>query len=359
MTLPGSSRLAANTTLPPALRAQLESSGKISYADPGESVTSALEAVAAALASPSSQDAVVRVVVPDLGSPEWPLSSTDIVRFLLGLRALLRPRAAIAVVTLPPRLSSSPPTHPSSIASALPSSSSSSNDTASPSPSTSATSNKWISTLAHASDACLTLQGFGTSPGHFRAFSPLHGLLTPHSLPGSHHLLAPALRHSTLLGVRDGGEQNLGFRLKRKKWVVESVHLGIEGGTSERRVGPVETTVPAGARTGEGVASFEGVEKVEGVERADVGAERDGRPQESTASKGAEGASGVGETPKPKEKKKRSVRFGGDEVEVSIDTGKQGGHGHDHGHGHAHGHSHGQHKERVEIRHDRPDLYEF
>ncbi len=314
---PGSSRLAANTTLPAPLRAQLEAAGTISYVDPGDGLASAVEALAAALAA-APTDQVVRVVVPELGSRDWPLAAPEIPRFLLCLRALLRHRPAVGAVTLPPTLSTSPtPTSPSASAS------------------TSPDSNTWITSLAHASDACLTLQGFGTSPGHFRAFAPLHGLLTPHALPSPHHLLSPACRHSTLLGVKDGGEQNLGFRLKRKKFVVESVHLGIEGGTSERRTAPVEKVVPA-------VDKAAVAEAAEGVERA--AAEKAGTAEPASAEK-----------EKPKKPRAR-VRFGSDEVAVSIDKNEHA-HSHDHDHGHAHPHSHP--KPRVEIRHDRPDLYEF
>jgi elongator complex protein 4 len=307
---PGSSRLAANTTLPAPLRAQLEAAGTISYVDPGDGLTSALEALAAALAA-APTDQVVRVVVPDLGSRDWPLAAPEIPRFLLCLRALLRPRPAVGIVTLPPALSTSP--------------------TSSSSASPSSPDNAWITSLAHASDACLTLQGFGTAPGHFRAFAPLHGLLTPHALPSPHHLLSPACRHSTLLGVKDGGEQNLGFRLKRKKFVVESVHLGIEGGTSERRTAPVEKVVPA-------VDKAAVAEAAEGVERA-------------ATEKAAVVEPASAEKEKPKKPRAR-VRFGGDEVAVTIDKNERA-HGHDHPHPHSHP------KPRVEIRHDRPDLYEF
>lgn len=350
---PGSSRLAANTTLPTPLRAQLESSGTITYADPGESITTALEAVAAALTG--TGEMVVRIVVPELGSADWPTySSAEIVRFMLGLRALLRPIAAVGVISFPPRLSSSPPAASSSYSTYTYTSPSSSSDPSSPS---TPTSSPWITILSHASDASITLQGFGTSPSHFRAFHPLHGLLTPHALPGAHHLLAPSLRHSTLLGVKDGGEQNLGFRLKRKKWVVESVHLGIEGGTSERKVGPEPGTGgPEKAAAAERVAraraeALSAAEAVEGVEGVDKVESRGGMKENEDIKSGM----------KAKEKKVRPrVRFGGDEVEVAVDTARPGKHDHDNNHDHAHAHGHdGQHKGRVEIRHDRPDLYEF
>jgi elongator complex protein 4 len=142
-----------------------------------DTVSASIVALAAALDTPF--DGVTRVALPDLGGIEWGrLSSTDITRFLVSLRALLRPRAASAVVTLPPRLSQNSP------------------DNTSPS--------EWVTSLAWSSDACITLAGFGTDPTLAPVFAPAHGLLTLHSFPTTHHLLAPTTRHSTLLGVGGG-----------------------------------------------------------------------------------------------------------------------------------------------------------
>jgi elongator complex protein 4 len=94
------------------------------------------------------------------------------------------------------------------------------------------------------------MRGFADNPSLGPHYAPLHGLLTLHSYPTSHALLPPTLRHSTLLGVsqsatneRGGGgagENNLGFRVKRKGLVVETAHLGIEGGSGERRTAPAD-----------------------------------------------------------------------------------------------------------------------
>jgi len=247
-----------------------------------------LASIASALDRPCK--GVARVVVEV--SPEHEFSATGLTRFLLALRALMRAKGAVAVITLPPRLSSSPPSGPAS---------------------------EWINTLAHSADATLTLAGFGTNP-LAKAYAPAHGLLTPHSLPCRGHILAPALRHSTLLGVNGGSEQNLGFRLKRRRWVVETVHLGIEGGGSERRTEPVAKVVKAQPA------------EVEGVEPARVAVQVDKETVEKV---------------EKKEKKPRAkVRFGEDMV-VSHDTGSH------------HGCGHNKSAPKVAIRHDRPDLYEF
>lgn len=48
----------------------------------------------------------------------------------------------------------------------------------------------------------------------------------------------PSQKYSTLVGGR-GGANNLAFKLKRKAFVVETLHLDVEGGVGERR-----TTAP-------------------------------------------------------------------------------------------------------------------
>jgi hypothetical protein len=189
-------------------------------------------------------------------------------------------------------------------------------------------------------------------------FHPLHGLITLHSFPHT-HLLPPTIKHSSLLGLSSGGggsENNLGFRARRKRWGVETVHLGIDGGVGERRTEPapeVARMVSAAPVPSQPSVTSEGVERVSIVE-----------PKVEE----------VGEVKVKKEKRAR-VRFGEDQVleapTVSVDT-PASYHGHEHGHDHnhdGHGHGHGQGQSgrphnhdqapRATVRHDRPDLYEF
>lgn len=193
-------------------------------------------------------------------------------------------------------------------------------------------------------------------------FHPLHGLITLHSFPHT-QLLPPTIKHSSLLGLSAGGggsENNLGFRARRKRWGVETVHLGVEGGVGERRTEPapevarmVSTSTSTASNTGSTVVSTPS--PTEGVERSggtgvNASAEEAGSPV------------GGGEVKPAKKEKRARVRFGEDEV--MTETASAGGHHHaqserahgDHGHDHGHGQSH---TPRVIVRHDRPDLYEF
>jgi len=190
-------------------------------------------------------------------------------------------------------------------------------------------------------------------------FHPLHGLITLHSFPHT-HLLPPTIKYSSLLGLSSGGggsENNLGFRARRKRWGIETVHLGIDGGVGERRTEPTPEvgrilTVPAPAP----------VEGAEGVEKAVSGSNE---------------AVDGGEVQVKKKEKRARVRFGEDQIleapAVSVDSLNAGhGHGHQHGHSHSHEHQHERHNPghaqghghkgpapRASVRHDRPDLYEF
>ena len=115
----------------------------------------------------------------------------------------------------------------------------------------------------------------------------------------------------------------MGFKLKRKRFVIETVHLGVEGGVGERRtepapeIGRMLASVPIEERGAED-SSIEGVEKIsEGVD--------------------------MPRGPKDDEKRVRGkVRFGN--VHVESDRG---------------GHTHGTGAGRPVVRHDRMDLYEF
>jgi len=147
--------------------------------------------------------------------------------------------------------------------------------------------------------------------------------------------------------------------LKRKRFVVETVHLGIEGGTGERRTEPKpELGSLVGATSGTASAvqePSEGVERVQSdqkesstsgmaVEVRDQGVDRPKGPKDD----------------KPKKVRAR-VRFGGEEElgpEVQIGGAQPEAKGHD-GHEHSHDHSHSQPAGRPTVRHDRPDLYEF
>ncbi|KAB5592465.1 Paxneb domain containing protein [Ceratobasidium theobromae] len=160
----------------------------------------------------------IRVIIPDLGSPTWgDLESSQLIRFLLALRGILRGTPAAAFITL---------------------SSTTSED--------SWGGHDWAGKLAHVSDGCITLTGFGNDPISALSFPNHHGLVKVSSTPAPGTLRAPSITRSLLRGMTSsgthgGGENNLAFRCTRRRLVIETMHLGAEGG-----IGARQTTAPEG-----------------------------------------------------------------------------------------------------------------
>lgn len=136
---------------------------------------------------------------------------------MISLRTLIRSKDAVVLVTFPPHLSSP------------------------------AVVSGWISQIGFSADACITLQGFSSHPSLSASFPQYSGLLTIHSTPAPTTLLPPSYRFSELRGLHTGGgtgttagggENNLAFKCMRKRFVIETLHLDIEGGVSERRTIP-------------------------------------------------------------------------------------------------------------------------
>ncbi|GAA5911428.1 hypothetical protein JCM6882_005000 [Rhodosporidiobolus microsporus] len=164
--------------------------------------------------SPSSPRKVLRIALSNFGSPSWgPCSAPALYSFLSRLRHLSSPSLShTSTLTLFPSYLFSSPT---------PSSSSSSS-------SSSSTSSPLLTRLSHASSAHLLLSSLSSSPALAAQFPRHAGLLSfpklPTLPPGG--LVPPGARQSVLRGLGGGGEgrDNLvGFRVKRRRFVVEVV----------------------------------------------------------------------------------------------------------------------------------------
>ncbi|TIA82274.1 hypothetical protein E3P98_01486 [Wallemia ichthyophaga] len=92
--------------------------------------------------------------------------------------------------------------------------------------------------LLHVVDGCVALESFSDAPHRARAFAPSHGLLHCLARPAVHALTAPSDRHSVLRGGLVAGDNNLAFKLRRRRLVIETLHLDVEGGVGERRTTP-------------------------------------------------------------------------------------------------------------------------
>ncbi|ORY78831.1 Elongator complex protein 4 [Leucosporidium creatinivorum] len=138
----------------------------------------------------------LRIAISSFGSPSWgPAAWSGLYSFLHRLRPLLRRSACTLVSTFPLPLHASSPT--------------------------------LLTRLSHASDGVISLTSFASSPLSISQFPRHHGLLSIPKLPSLGSLVPPSAKLSVLRGLGGGGEgreNNLGFRVKRRRFVVETVN---------------------------------------------------------------------------------------------------------------------------------------
>ncbi|WFD28646.1 Elongator subunit elp4 [Malassezia nana] len=193
-----------------------------------------------ALAATQVQAPVLRIVLRAFGSPIWmdQASSSDLMRFLLRLRALAR------TLSMPSGDADTPPI-PCLVSVSLSSLLCSRVGQAQE-------RGNLIHRLLHASDACLGLSSFAATPGLHAMFPEYTGALRIFRTPSIGTLTNPSLRASVLRGMAaglapgsqrgdggaGGGENNLAFKVKRKRLAIEPLHLDTDGGVQERRTQP-------------------------------------------------------------------------------------------------------------------------
>ncbi|KAJ2850016.1 Elongator subunit elp4 [Coemansia brasiliensis] len=161
---------------------------------------------------------ILRIELASLGSGFWSGSnSLSILKFLYRLRGMLRYSYAVCMISFPVHLYEESGVR-------LP----------------------IVRRIEHLCDAVIELESFeGTyaKPADIvarqmkgsTATQEYHGFVHIHKLPRLNSLTASMGRLS-LLHTGGGSANNLAFRLRRKKFSIETYHLPIEGGVSERRV---------------------------------------------------------------------------------------------------------------------------
>lgn len=169
-------------------------------------------------------DTVVRVALQSFGSALWPTlaapaNSAAMFRFLIALRALLRPRNAVCLLTIPTHLQVA--TAPMSVSPFL---------SYAHVPSTLQDEGLALRLLRRC-DCGLALHAFtGTDAENNPALKEYHGLLHLRKLPRLDVLSGPT-----------PDTADIAFKLKRQAFVVEKLHLPPELGEA------VSRTVPAAA----------------------------------------------------------------------------------------------------------------
>ncbi|KAI8330560.1 Elongator complex protein 4 [Blakeslea trispora] len=160
--------------------------------------------------APGTVRHALRVGIHSLASPSWQYKSpNDLYKFFHALRGLLRFSFGTAVVTVPAYLYDEAP--------------------------------NVMKRIEHMVDAVIEIESFAGDPVHNEAAytQNYHGFFHVHKLPVLNSLLPPSTKLSVLSA---GGSNDLGFKLRRKRFAIETFHLPPEGGVVTRRTEPPPTT---------------------------------------------------------------------------------------------------------------------
>lgn len=205
----------------------------------------------------STAPPVLRVAIRALGSPAWTVARgqsrpAEVVRFLHRLKRLLRSVSLIDSAASPsaPRAAAIPSIAVISISSFL------------LSPHAAAAGSVPVNLahrMVHSVDSAVSMSAFASSPALRSAFTAYTGAFKVLKTPAVGTLTNPSIRSSVLRGMgtgagagagaaggkagggeggAGGGENNLAFKVRRKRLVIETLHLDVEGGVSERRTKP-------------------------------------------------------------------------------------------------------------------------
>ncbi|KAF7728843.1 Elongator subunit elp4 [Apophysomyces ossiformis] len=154
---------------------------------------------------PNTPRNALRIGIHSLASPSWRCKSAyDVYKFFHALRGLLRFSFGAALVTIPAYLYDNP---------------------------------SFIRRIEHMVDGVIGIESFAGSPVHNDApyTQNYHGFFHVDKLPVLNSLLPPSTKLSVLSG---GGSNDLAFKLRRKRFTIETFHLPPEGGVSTRRTEP-------------------------------------------------------------------------------------------------------------------------
>ncbi|CBQ68146.1 conserved hypothetical protein [Sporisorium reilianum SRZ2] len=210
-----------------------------------------------AASTPTAAPPVLRVAIRALGSPAWTVARgqsqhTETIRFLHRLKRLLRSLSLVDTSATSSR--AIPSIAVISVSSFLLSSPSGAANLA--------------HRMVHSVDAAIAMSAFASSSALRAAFAAYTGALKVLKTPAVGTLTNPSVRSSVLRGMgtgagagnsagssggggeggAGGGENNLAFKVRRKRLVIETLHLDVEGGVSERRTKPPKSEA-TGAKT--------------------------------------------------------------------------------------------------------------
>ncbi|KAK3808450.1 MAG: PAXNEB protein-domain-containing protein [Benniella sp.] len=181
-----------------------------------------------------SERHICRIGINSIASPSWRSKTPqDLYKFLHALRGLLRFSFAAAVITIPAHLYGTADQRHATDGS---------------------TTSPYIHRLEQLCDASVRIESFaGALTNASSAASDYHGLFHVHKVPVLNALIPSSTKLSVLLdgsakgsgGASSGhgggsggsskGVNNLGFKVRRKRFAIETFHLPPEGGVGQRR----------------------------------------------------------------------------------------------------------------------------
>ncbi|KAF9113391.1 Elongator subunit elp4 [Mortierella sp. AM989] len=175
---------------------------------------------------------ICRIGINSIASPSWRSKSPqDLYKFLHALRGLLRFSFGAAVITIPAHLYGTADQRNATDGS---------------------TTSPYIHRIEQLCDASVRIESFaGALTNASSAASDYHGLFHVHKVPVLNALIPSSTKLSVLLdgaakgsggpsgngssGGSSKGVNNLGFKVRRKRFAIETFHLPPEGGVGQRR----------------------------------------------------------------------------------------------------------------------------
>ncbi|KAF9131993.1 Elongator subunit elp4 [Mortierella sp. 14UC] len=174
---------------------------------------------------------ICRIGINSIASPSWRSKTPhDLYKFLHALRGLLRFSFGAAVITIPAHLYGTVDQRHATDGS---------------------TTSPYIHRLEQLCDASVRIESFaGAQTNASSAASAYHGLFHVHKVPVLNALIPSSTKLSVLLdgaakgsggpgqsgnGGSSKGVNNLGFKVRRKRFAIETFHLPPEGGVGQRR----------------------------------------------------------------------------------------------------------------------------
>ncbi|KAG0379178.1 Elongator subunit elp4 [Mortierella sp. AD032] len=174
---------------------------------------------------------ICRIGINAIASPSWRSKTPhDLYKFLHALRGLLRFSFGAAVITIPAHLYGTIDQRHATDGS---------------------TTSPYIHRLEQLCDASVRIESFaGAQTNASSAASAYHGLFHVHKVPVLNALIPSSTKLSVLLdgaakgsggpgqsgsGGSSKGVNNLGFKVRRKRFAIETFHLPPEGGVGQRR----------------------------------------------------------------------------------------------------------------------------